>query len=201
MPGPDAAAINRATCDHVFGDSMTNEVISLNTSGGGGSCEFTFRDEFNAQTFSGDDGSLSWAGDWQEVGESDGPTSGDVLVDADESNYQLRIRDNDNGGEGVEREADLSSAGTVTLSFDYRRDGLDNANDYVTVEVSANGAAGPWDEITRFEGSATDSGYKPFSGDISAYISNDTRIRFKSSPDMGPADAVWFDNVEICVGN
>jgi enamine deaminase RidA (YjgF/YER057c/UK114 family) len=164
------------------------------------SCDDTFRDEFNHLNFSGNDGTLSWTGDWQEVGESDGPTAGDVRVDDPETTFELQIRDNDNGGEGVEREADLSGAGSATLSLDYQRQGLDNANDYVKVEVSANGAAGPWDEIARFEGPATDSSYQPFNGDISAYISNNTRVRLKSSPDMGPVDVVWFDNVEICLG-
>ena len=135
------------------------------------------------------------------MGESDGSTSGDVQVANDESNYQLRIQDNDNGGEDVEREADLSGASSATLTFDYRRQGLDNTNDYVKVEISANGASGPWTEIARFEGGGTDSSYQPFSQDISGYISGNTRIRFISSPDMGNTDIVWFDNVEICVNN
>ena len=70
-----------------------------------GGCNGMYADGFNARTFSGTDGSLPWSGDWQEVGEGDGPTSGDVGVGRDLSDYQLRLRDNDNGGEGVEREA------------------------------------------------------------------------------------------------
>lgn len=129
------------------------------TNCGGGSCDDTFRDEFNARSFSGSDGTLNWTGNWQEVGESNGPTSGDIQVTNDESNYQLRIRDNDNGGEGVEREVNISGASSATLTFDYRREGLDNANDYVKVEISSNGASGPWTEIARFQGSGTDSSY------------------------------------------
>lgn len=135
------------------------------------------------------------------MGESNGPTSGDVQVTPDESNYQLRIKDNDNGGEGVEREADLSGASSATLSFDYRRQGLDSSTDYVKVEISSNGVSGPWTEIARFQGSGTDSSYQPFSQDISGYISGNTRIRFISSPNMGGSDIVWFDNVNICVNN
>jgi hypothetical protein len=165
--------------------------------GGGEACNGSFVDRFDARSFSGDDGTLSWTGDWQEIGESDGPTSGDVLVDTDESDYQLRIRDNNNGGEGVEREADLSGAASAGLGFEYRREGLDEASDYVAVEVSADGAAGPWVEIARLQGPGTDSSYQKFGWDISEFVSSNTRIRFKSSPTMGDNDAVWFDDIQI----
>ena len=178
--------------------------LSMGSDCGDSGCDGTFRDEFNTQSFSGSDGTLSWTGDWFEVGESDGATSGDVMVTDDESNYQLQIQDNNNGGEGVEREMDLAGASTATLTFDYRRQGLNNPNDYVKVEISANGVTGPWTEIGHFAGGGgggTDSAYQPYSQNISAYISGNTRIRFISSPNMGNTDIVWFDNVEICVKN
>ena len=201
-PGFSPVDINNSISDD--GRTITRRAIEWAAGMGvcGGSrCDGTFRDEFNAQSFSGSDGTLSWAGDWQEVGESDGAGRGDVLVTDDESNYQLRIQDNNNGGEGVEREMDLTGASTATLTFDYRRQGLDNPNDYVKVEISANGVTGPWTEIGRFAGAGTDLVYQPYSQDISAYISGNTRIRFISSPNMGNTDIVWFDNVEICVKN
>jgi hypothetical protein len=162
-----------------------------------GTCNGTFRDEFNAVSFGNNDGTLNWADDWLEVGESDGPGSNDVRVRDDNGPYQLWLRDNQNGGEGVEREADLSGAAAVTLSFEYRRSSLDNTSDYVKLEISSNGAAGPWAELTRFQGSATDSAYQSFSQDISAYISAATRIRLITSPTMGNMDTVIFDNVQI----
>jgi hypothetical protein len=109
----------------------------------------------------------------------------------------LRVRDNDGGGEGVQREADMSGAAAATLSFDYKRVALDSLDDYVTVEISASGATGPWTELDRFEGAADDSGYQPVSYDITAYVSNDTRIRFLSSSDLGGQDMLRFDNVQI----
>ncbi|MDH3609109.1 MAG: hypothetical protein OEQ24_07700, partial [Gammaproteobacteria bacterium] len=143
------------------------------------------------------DGTLTWASDWIEVGEGDGATSGDTQVTADQSNYQLRTRDNNNGGEGVEREADLSGAVKAALSYNYRRVSLDNVNDYTSVEISANGASGPWTELTRHHGAGSDSSYQSASHDISSYISTKTRIRFKTSADMGNSDIVWFDNIQI----
>ena len=110
----------------------------------------------------------------------------------------LRVRDNDGGGEGVKREANLSSFTAATLSFDYRRDSLDNSNDYVRIDLSSNGGS-TWTEIARIEGPATDSNYQSFSQDISAYISSNTNIRFITSSSNGSTDTVYFDNVEITV--
>jgi len=165
--------------------------------GSGGGCNGTFRDEFNAVSYGNNDGTLSWSGDWVEINESNGPTEGDEQVLDIDGPYQLRVRDNDGGGEGVEREVDLTGAESATLSFIYRRKDLDDSNDYVRLEISSNGSAGPWTEIARFQGAASDSGYQPFSQDISAYISANTRIRLLSSPDMGGKDVVFFDNIQI----
>ena len=166
-------------------------------SSGGGSCSGTFRDEFNATTFSGSDGTLAWAGDWLEVGENDGATSGDTRIMNDQSDYQLQTRDNDNGGEGVEREADLSGAGSATLTYNYRRQSLDSTSDYTSVEISANGASGPWTELTRHDGTGNDSNYVFASHNITSFASANTRIRFKTSSTMGGSDIVWFDNIQI----
>ncbi|MCU7935398.1 MAG: DNRLRE domain-containing protein [Candidatus Thiodiazotropha sp. (ex Dulcina madagascariensis)] len=171
-------------------------------SGGGGSidplpsCNGAYRDEFNDTVWSGSDGTLAWSNPWVEVGESDGPTSGDVEVRNDQSNYQLRIRDNNNGGEGVEREVNLHGATKASLSFDYRRMNLDNSGDYVAVYVSSNGTAGPWTELDQI-GTTNDSSYQAYSKDISPYISAITAIRLRSSTSMGGTDTVWFDNIQI----
>lgn len=164
--------------------------------GGGGSCDGTFRDEFNTQSYSNNDGSLSWSTDWLEINENNGWDSGDERVDDNDSDFHLQVRDNDGGGEGVQREADLSANTAATFSFEYRRDGFDNENDYVMVHVSDNGGIS-WAELDRFTGPGTDSSYVPKSYDISAYISSNTRIRFLTSPDHGSGDEMYIDNVEI----
>ena len=133
------------------------------------------------------------------MGESDGEDSGDVQVINDVSNYQLRIKDNDNGGEGVERLVNLDGAASATLTFDYRRQDLDNANDYVAIYVSQNGLSGSWTELPgpRIQGGGTDGSYQSWSRDISAYISANTAVRLRSSPDMANNDIVYFDNIQI----
>ncbi|MDH3640893.1 MAG: hypothetical protein OES38_02290 [Gammaproteobacteria bacterium] len=154
----------------------------------------TFRDEFNVVAFSNNDGTANWANDWQEIGEADGAGAGDILVFANLSDNRLRIRDNDNGGEGVWREVDLSAFTSATLSFDYRRQNLDDSGDHVTLEVYDGST---WTELTRFEGPDDDGTFQSFSQDISAFIAPNTRVRLLGSSALGPDDRVWFDNVEI----
>jgi sugar lactone lactonase YvrE len=161
-------------------------------------CNGTFRDDFNTIDFSGSDGSLTWTTDWLEVGESNGADSGDIRVTNDQSEYQLRLRDNDNGGEGVAREADLTGASVATLRLKYRRSGLDGTSDYVSVEISSTGTAGPWTERGRFVGSTNDSNYLSWSYTLEAgEISANTAIRLRTSPTMGRSDNIYFDDIKI----
>ena len=160
-------------------------------------CDGSYLDQFNAISYSNNDGDLNWNTDWIEINESDGPDAGDELITDDNGLYQLRLRDNDGGGEGVEREARLTGASSALLSLLYRRSSLDNQDDYVALEISSNGAAGPWTELTRFAGPATDSGYQLYMADISAYISSNTRIRLLTSGSLGSQDKVYFDDIAI----
>ena len=41
----------------------------------------TVRDEFRFKSYSGNDGTVQWSTNWQEMGESDGPTSGTLEVE------------------------------------------------------------------------------------------------------------------------
>ncbi len=163
--------------------------------GPGGGCSGTFRDEFNSRVYSNSDGTLPWATDWQETGESTSPTGGDIRIASDVGNYQLQVRDD---GQTVMREADLSDAGSATLSFDYRRQGLSGSSDYVAVEVSYDGGNN-WDELARFRGTATDSNYIPYSTPLdSNSLSANTRIRFLTpGSGMSNNNMVWFDNIQI----
>ncbi len=160
-------------------------------------CNGTYFDQFNNRVLDGSDGTIDWSTSaWAEVGESDGVTKGDIQIRNDISNYQLQIKDNNNGGEGMQRAVNLNGASIARLRFKYRRKSLDNAADYVSVYISSNGTAGPWVELDRI-GTTNDSVYKSYSRDISSYISPDTVIRLLSSPDLGDKDVVWFDDIEV----
>lgn len=164
---------------------------------GGGPTSGTFRDEFNTKnSYAGSDGTLNWTTDWLEINESDGAGSGDEALIDDIHKYQLRIRDNDGDGEGVQREADLSGCGSASLSFVYRRDSFDNVNDYVTVDISANGGSS-WTELDRLQGPANETTYQSTSYSISSHIAANTRVRFLTSPGLGDIDELYLDDVEI----
>ncbi len=156
----------------------------------------TFRDNFNAISFTGSNGTQAWLTNWTEVGESDGAGNGDVVVTTDISNYQLRLRDNDNGGEGVVRSANLSAYNRVFLTFDYRRVALDAASDHVLVQISTNGTT--FNEVGRIAGPTNDTVYQKFFYDLApAYITSNTRIRLITSSTMGGTDIVYFDNIQL----
>ena len=54
------------------------------------------------------------------------------------SNTLLRVRDNDNGGEGIARLLDATGFADLTLSFDYARFGLD-VDEYIDVNIVTSG--------------------------------------------------------------
>jgi len=191
----DAVSHTNITIDETIssGASCIPESTSVTVSS---QAAATFRDEFNARSYNNNNGTANWATNWLEINESDGATSGDEQVIADTSSYVLRIQDNDGGGEGVQRGVDLSGYDTATLSFTYRRNALDNANDHVTVSISNNGGSS-WTELDRFQGPTNDSGYIAWSRDISAYIAPNTRIRFLSSSALAGNERVYFDDIEI----
>jgi type II secretory pathway pseudopilin PulG len=188
----------RFSMDDNFNNQAYVDNVRIDSSaGGGGGGSNTIRDEFNAKSFSGSDGTLPWATDWLEIGEFDGATSGDVDVRSDGSfDYVLRIRDNENGGEGVQREVDLSACSSATLTFNYRRNSFDDSNDYVTIDVSDNGGS-TWTEVDRLAGPANESTYQPTNIDISAAIATNTRVRFLGSPLLGDTDELYIDDVVI----
>jgi hypothetical protein len=116
-----------------------------------------------------------------------------VLTSPTAADQGLRIQ---NTNLGAKRQADLSVGTSATLSFRYRRHGLDDAADYVAIEVSSTGGA-PWTELDRFTGAAEEDDWITTSYDISSYISTSTSVRFISSSSLGALERVFFDNVQI----
>jgi len=160
----------------------------------------TAGDTFDAVAFTGNQDSNgapvpSWIGNWTEVGEADGAGAGDVQVLNDISNYQLRIQDNDNNGEGVSRDVDLSACTNATLSLAYRRNALDANTDLVRLSIGASGNL--TDTLTDFAGPNNDATYQPYTVDITNWISAQTRIQLLSSATLGATDQVFFDDILI----
>ncbi|HMP74133.1 MAG TPA: hypothetical protein PKE55_12800 [Kiritimatiellia bacterium] len=163
-----------------------------------GTVETTWRDEFSAQAYTGNDGTALWTGPWVETGETNGPAGGRIQVASDAVRgeaYSLRFQGGD-GFRSVHRLANLTGAVSATLRFDHRRVGM-LAGEVAAVEVSANGVLGPWTAVSVLPGPGTDIAYVPVTVDITSWISTNTAVRFSVGSPMDPASAIWFDDVQI----
>ena len=156
----------------------------------------TVMDRFGARSYANDDGTESWLAPWVES-EGDGALAGNLIVEFDNvkgATYTFRFSGPANS---LSRSANLGGSTNAVLSFDYRREAL-SAGDYVGVQVSSNGAAGPWVELVRLTGAAADAAYSSTNFNITAYATTNTAIRFiTTNTVMTAADIVWFDDVQI----
>lgn len=157
----------------------------------------TVRDEFNAVSYSNNDGTDNWTNDWVEDDVAGaGPASGNVLITGGE----LRLDDNPNTGTepSAAREVRLTGAVTTAIfSFDFRTGPANTAPwDSVAIEVSDNGGASytVLETIDYITGAT--SGSKSY--DITAYRAVDTMIRFRISGfTEGFNEYFAFDNVQV----
>ncbi len=136
----------------------------------------------------------AWNGCWVEADDDDDPASGNVRI----GDGRLQV-----GGAGTSLERGFALGGYTHawLSFNWARDDLDRALDYVSVDVSADGGAS-WAEVARFAGDGNDFGlHRGDYHDLSEYASPETRIRFRASPGLGSGDRVLFDNVQFIAWN
>ena len=203
------ADVNTALANLVFNPTLTNELdtsisVSIDDGDEDGSGPLTgtitldvtpayYLDQFNATSYSGNDGSLSWSNDWQEIGEADGASPGSVSVwnNLGETGLQLWSTD----GIGAWREADLSGATSATLSFDWAMLQTE-AGDTVSLEISTDGGLS-WITLDSYVGPLNHSSMQTASYDISAHIDNDTRIKFETVSGFSANDKFFIDNVRI----
>ncbi len=152
----------------------------------------TVLDQFNSNTFSGNDGAVDWSNSWQEIGESNGVSAGNVQIVTKFGAQGIEFWQS---SKGAMRQANLTGATTATLSFDYARTGLDDAGDFIVIEASSNGG-GSWSELDRFAGPANDGALQSTSYDISSFIASNTQIRFVTNG-MNATESLFVDNVQI----
>lgn len=146
-------------------------------------------DEFDSQDYCAQE-FTHWGSCWSEIGEEDGPLSGDVRINLGE----LRIRNN---GRGVYRGFNLAGVEQAWISFNWRRAGLDRQSDYVSFDISADGGR-TWRLLDWFRGDGDDFNmHRGAYYDITPYASADTVIRFLGSSGLGGSDRVYFDNVKV----
>ncbi len=147
--------------------------------------------------YSGNDGTQNWTGDWQELGESNGPFSGRVRADGTPQALEIGGEDVIITGRGALREADLTGATSATLTFDVWRS-VGRTAGSVTLAISNNGG-GSWTTLQTYTiGSGTPTSATAQNFDISAYVASNTQIRFLGSGLTGDDPSFFYaDNVQI----
>lgn len=154
-------------------------------------------DQFGTAAYTNNDGNNNWATNWIETDSAGATaTTGNIQV----TGGQLRMQDTSAGTKTIYREADLLGTpglnmGMAFLTFDFTTSGNLEDGDQITLEVSSNGGAS-WTNLETFSNDST--GNRSY--DITAFISNTTRIRFTVSGFSGGTEFFYVDNVQISDG-
>ncbi|MBW2425517.1 MAG: hypothetical protein JRG86_14795 [Deltaproteobacteria bacterium] len=135
----------------------------------------------------------SWDSCWYDYGDP----GFYVLVDT-EGRLRIAKRTSNRREHYVVRElGDLSDKTFAWMSFNHKRESLDNGDDRVTLEVYADGF---WYELDVFKGSGNDVSSHPGEYyDLTPYLSSDMRIQFRPSPQksMKDGEGVRLDNFNV----
>lgn len=172
--------------------------VSINpaSSGSSGTVCQTFRDEFSSESYSRNDGTVNWSGNWIETGDNNNPSNGDIEI----SNNVLQLEgdgsfsDSNFGGPYITRTADLTSYSTAELSFSYSEDGNWEGNDEVAVYISTNNGSS-WSLLKEFKNDQG-SNWQTYTGDISAYAGNHVVLALvEGASDSN--ETFYFDDFQI----
>lgn len=153
------------------------------------------RDNFMVGTFANSDGEPRWLGAWNEVGEADGTSDGDVaVVDFFGGALQgLRLQGSD---KGVWRAVNLAEVTTATLMVSYRRKGFTSESDAVTLELSTDNGAS-WQPVDHLSGPATDPQIQTATYDLTGFVGGETMLRFVTAPTFTVDARFYLDSIEI----
>ncbi len=149
-------------------------------------CE-TFSDKFNSVSYSNQDGTVYWLGNWIESNDNNSPSGGEIQITGNE----LRI---ENSNRAIARNADLSAYSSATITFDYQESRFDNNSDYIDIEVQGGGNG--WTSLQNFAGSNVGSGNASLIVS-SSFLASDFQIRFITSINLGGSDRFYVDNLSI----
>jgi len=149
------------------------------------------RDEFSQVSYSGNNGTVPWSYNWQEIGENDGPAYGYVRVVTSSfclSGSCLRFNKN-----GATRQINLKGAKSATLSFNYHRRVSYTTYASISLQVSTNGGAS-WSTVKTYP-MYNDWGWLTESVDLTPYLSSNTQIRLQASSYFD--GYFYLDNIEV----
>ncbi|XZE45558.1 cadherin domain-containing protein [Pirellulaceae bacterium SH467] len=157
----------------------------------------TVRDDFDTQSYGGNNGTNSWSASWQEIGEADGTAAGSVTVATAGSvvaGPYLSVNMS-TANRGISRSVNLSGATSATLSFTYEQMNA-SAGGQVALQVY-NGST--WTTLQTYSvDSSFYSGnvgvYQSFN--ISSYANSNTAIRFLVTQ-AASGDNFFIDDIKI----
>ncbi|NJB70643.1 hypothetical protein GGR42_001105 [Saonia flava] len=158
----------------------------------------TYRDEFGTASYGNNDGTSSFAADWNETNDNNNPGSGRIQI----TGGDLRFEDITRNSHQISRTAFLTGAISAMLTFEWQTSGLDNGGgqyEQLSVQASSDGVS--FTTIGTFNNSVTTG---TFSYDITAYISGSTTIRFINDGtwqygDWEGGEFVYIDDFQIAV--
>jgi lysophospholipase L1-like esterase len=150
-------------------------------------------DEFENTDWCTQELGLPWASCWYHYGDD----GFDILVD-DQGWLKVQKDTGDQNRHFVVREVgDLSGMSAAWMSFNHKRENLDDGGDRVYFKVYKDGV---WHLLDQFKGSGNDLGEHAGNFyDLTPYISADLRIMFETENQgsMRDGDRVKFDNFDI----
>lgn len=150
-------------------------------------------DEFNDADQCSEEFGASWASCWEDYGDP----GFDIRVDGQ---GWLRVQKDTNRNRRryvVRHVGDLSGKVAAWMSFNHKRENLDDGGDRVYFKVFKDGV---WYLLDVFKGSGNDVGeHCGQYYDLTPYISSDVRIRFETENQrsMKSGDRVRFDNISV----
>lgn len=152
-------------------------------------------DTFHTGSFANNNGSISFASDWHEVGEDNGPGTGDLEVDNDGglcANGRCIQIETVTVGDALVRAANLGRAGAAKVNYVYGH----TSGGAVAFEVSSD-AGQHWSTLATH---VMDKDRKKISAsfDITPWLSDDLRVRFRVSQ-ANSWGKMGIDNFEIQV--
>lgn len=154
-------------------------------------------DQFGTNAYTNNNGNNNWSTNWVENdGGGGGATGGAILV----AGGQLRVSDGVAGTPDIYREADLLGTpglnmGMAFLTFNYGTSNNLEGGDQISVQISNNGG-GSYTTLETFSDDST--GNRSY--DITAFIANNTRVRFLVAGGLSAGEYFFFDNVQISDG-
>lgn len=151
-----------------------------------GNAQDTFSDTFGSSSYSINDGSQNFSGNWQESGDDNSATGGYIRITGGELRFSWIWT------ETITRAVDLSAYTSATLSFDWRTQSLETG-ERLAIQIADDG--GSFVTLATFDGTQSNT----FTQDITSYISGNTRIRFSKDGNnwSGSDDLTFIDNVLI----